>query len=253
MSEILSNPALLAIAFAIGLVAGVVKGAIGFALPTILVSGLSTFISPHAALAGVVVPALVTNVWQALRQGPRPALQSALKFRRVLAVGTLVLLASAQLVPLFSETGLLLIVSVPIILFSAIQLLGWRPAIAPSDTWAAYLAGVVFGLFSGLAALFAPALVFYLTAINTEKTEQMRVQGVVFSVAAGLFGAAHLFSGVLTPASFIFSTVLLVPCLVGMWIGFRLHDALDQKTFRMLTLIVLLVSGLNLLRMGLMG
>jgi uncharacterized membrane protein YfcA len=38
-----------------------------------------------------------------------------------------------------------------------------------------------------------------------------------------------------------------------MWIGGRLQDRIDQNGFRRLTLLVLLIAGLNLLRRALLG
>jgi uncharacterized membrane protein YfcA len=49
-----------------------------------------------------------------------------------------------------------------------------------------------------------------------------------------------------------FSILLVVPAVLGMWIGGRLHDRIDQRLFKQATLIVLLVAGLNLVRRGLM-
>jgi hypothetical protein len=44
------------------------------------------------------------------------------------------------------------------------------------------------------------------------------------------------------------SALLVLPSLIGMWVGFRLHDRLDPARFRRWTLVILAVSGLNLLR-----
>ena len=59
----------LAMAFGIALLAGTVKGMVGFAMPMILVSGLSLFLAPELALAGLILPTLVTSWMQAFRQG----------------------------------------------------------------------------------------------------------------------------------------------------------------------------------------
>ena len=58
------------VAFVVGvaLFAGLVKGVVGFAMPTILISGLTFVLAPEQALAALIVPTLVTNGWQALRQ-----------------------------------------------------------------------------------------------------------------------------------------------------------------------------------------
>ena len=88
----------LLVAFAIAALAGTVKGMVGFAMPMILVSGLSLFLPPDIALAGLILPTLVTNGMQALRQGAQAAWQSIYRFRIFLLVGLAFLLVSAQLV-----------------------------------------------------------------------------------------------------------------------------------------------------------
>src|SRR5262252_37281 len=50
-------------------VAGVVKGVIGLGLPTIAMGLLGALTTPNRAAAILVVPALVTNVWQ-MWEGP---------------------------------------------------------------------------------------------------------------------------------------------------------------------------------------
>ena len=47
-----------ALAAAITLMAGFVKGAVGFAMPMIMISGLGSFMAPELALAGLIVPTL---------------------------------------------------------------------------------------------------------------------------------------------------------------------------------------------------
>ena len=51
------------------LLAGFVKGAIGLGLPTVSIGLLGLLMAPAQAAAILVVPSLVTNVWQALAGG----------------------------------------------------------------------------------------------------------------------------------------------------------------------------------------
>ena len=85
----LGPPDLWLFAYAIALCAGVVKGVVGFAMPLILLSGLSTFVAPDIALACLIVPTLMTNTWQALRQGGAAAVASVVRFRVFLIAGGL--------------------------------------------------------------------------------------------------------------------------------------------------------------------
>ena len=244
---------LLVLALGVGLLGGIIKGVVGFALPVVIVSGLSAFLAPELALAGLVVPALVTNVWQALRQGPEAAVQSFAKIRFFLIIGGLAMFSFAQLVPRMSVSLLYLSLGVPIALFAVSQLAGWRPVISPTNRPAQATAGFISGAFGGLAGVFGPPLVIYLTAVNTPKTEQMRIQGVVFALGSLLFATAHMISGVVRFETLVFSAFIAAPAMIGTAIGFAIQDRVDQATFRKLTLLVLLLAGLNLIRRGLIG
>src|SRR5260363_116236 len=59
----MTDPLLIFIAFALTL-AGFVKGALGLGLPTISVGLLAIAMPPGRALAIVIVPAVITNIWQ---------------------------------------------------------------------------------------------------------------------------------------------------------------------------------------------
>ena len=54
----------LTIVVAVFVLAGVVKGVIGLGLPTIAMGLLSALMTPNQAAAILIVPALLTNVWQ---------------------------------------------------------------------------------------------------------------------------------------------------------------------------------------------
>lgn len=240
--------------FATGLafLAGVVKGVVGFAMPMMLMAGLSTMMSPDLALAGLILPTLVTNLWQALRQGPRAALASMRRYTVFLVTGGLVMLASAQLVPVLPPATLFLIIGVFITLYALATLLGrGLRAVAEGGVRGEAAMGALAGLFGGVSGIWGPPTVAMLTARDTEKREQMRVQGVIFALGSVVLLASHLGSGVLRVETLPLSLWLVVPALIGVWLGFWLQDRFDQATFRKATLWVLLIAGANLIRRGL--
>ena len=61
---LINDPTTLIIIFSVGLIAGIVKGIVGFALPMILISGLSILISIEQALASLILPTIFTNLIQ---------------------------------------------------------------------------------------------------------------------------------------------------------------------------------------------
>ena len=249
----LMSPEYLALAVLVAVVSGFVKGVVGFAMPTIFISALSSFLSPELALAGLILPTLITNGMQALRQGIGAAWASLKRFWVFLAVGGVMLVGSAQLVTLIPTRWLYVGIGVPVALFTGLQLLGWSPKLSGARKGVEVAVGAFAGFVGGLSGIWGPPTVLYLSAINTPKQEQMRIQGVVFGLGALLLFVAHLQSGVLRPETVPFSAALVLPAVLGIWLGFQVQDRIDQKRFRQITAWVLFLAGLNLIRRGLLG
>lgn len=246
-------PALIG-ALAIGYVAGMVKGAIGFAMPLIIISTVSLFMDPKLVVAGLILPILVSNMSQMLRQGIGAAIAAAREFWLFGVVLMVTIFVTAQFMRTIPEQHIFLFLGLSVAIISAIQLSGWKPLI-PQRFRAA--ASVVFGVFSGAMGGFAgtwgPPTVIYLLALNTPKAKQVTVQGVLFGLGGIPLFAGHVKSGILNAATLPFSVMMIVPVFLGMLTGFRIQDRIDQATFRKATLIVLMLAGINLIRRGLFG
>jgi uncharacterized membrane protein YfcA len=241
-----------AIAVMITLFAGFVKGTVGFAMPMVMISGLSSILPPEVALAGLILPTLVTNLYQALRDGVGAAASSVRHYWRFLT-GTLIFIAiSAQFATYIPQTVFLLLLGVPITLYAGLQLRGVSLAISlQHHNRAEWVLGVIAGLYGGVSGVWGPPLLVLLMSTSVARVEMMRVQGVVFLLGAIILLGAHLQSGVMTGPNFVFSAVLIVPALLGMAIGYRISDKLDQVRFRRYAHILLVLSGLNLIRRAL--
>ena len=244
-------PSELAICIGFAVLAGIVKGVVGFAMPMILISSMGSVIAPELALAGLILPTLVTNGMQALRQGTQAAIGSVKRFRVFLLVGLVMLLLSAQLVTVIPVSVMLAIIGLPITAFALAQILGWKGTL-PEGTQAGRSLEVAIAAFAGfiggMSGVWGPPTVAYLTALGTEKREQMRVQGVIYGLGAVALTFAHISSGVLNLTTALFSAILVVPAVLGMWMGGKVQDRIDQAAFKKATLFVLFVAGLNLLR-----
>ncbi|CUH78250.1 sulfite exporter TauE/SafE family protein [Tropicibacter naphthalenivorans] len=242
----------LALVMGIATLAGIVKGMVGFAMPMILISGLGSIVAPELALAALILPTVVTNGMQAMRQGRAAAWASVKRFRLFLGVALCALLVSAQLVAVLPQSVLLLMIGGPITLFAVLQLAGWQPHLksGPSRGLEAAIGGFA-GFIGGFSGVWGPPTVAYLTALRTEKAEQMRIQGVVYGLGAVALTLAHTGSGILNGRTVWLSLALIPPAVLGMWIGGQIQDRIDQTAFRRATLCVLLIAGLNLVRRGL--
>lgn len=250
----LISPTNLALIAAITIFAGFVKGAIGFAMPMILVSAYSAILPHQTGLAILILPTLTANMIQAFRQGARPALASARAYWRHILMVVVFLTISAQFVMAIPDRAMDLVLGVPVTVYSLWQLAGRSLEIPLRHRLRAeVILGAVGGLFGGISGIWGPPLIVYLVSIRTPKEESVRVQGVVYLIGSVVLLFAHLGSGVLNARTLPYSALACVPALLGMRLGFNLHDQLDPTQFRRLTLILLSVAGANLVRAGLFG
>jgi uncharacterized membrane protein YfcA len=238
-------------AFSIAL-GGFAKGVVGFALPLIALSLAGSFLPYEVAVALLIVPMLVSNLFQALRQGIGPALGSLGRFWRLNLILVATIALAAQLVVALPDRLLFGILGVAVTLFGASQLAGWRPRFDLRHQ-ARVEAGValVAGFFGGLSGIWGPPLVMYLLALELPKTEMVRAQSLSFLLGSAVLFLAHLHSGVLNPVTLPVSAWMTLPAMLAMFVGYRVHDRLDQRRFMTLTLAVLVLTGLNLLRRAL--
>lgn len=246
------TPAVLALCGAMVFAGGFVKGAVGFALPMVAVSGMASFLPAETAVAFAVLAILFTNVLQALRGGLGQAWMSLLKFWRLNLTLLITLYLSAQYATNLPNDVLLLLLGAMISFFGAVQLIGWRPYLEPAFACRIEpFVGIFSGFFGGFSGVWGPPILMFLLARGTPKAEQVRIQGVSFLVGSVVLTGAFLKSGALDPVTLPISAALIAPAALGLVLGFRVHDLLPQETFRKLTLAVLVVAGLNLLRRGL--
>ncbi len=241
-------------ACAVTLLGGFVKGAVGFAMPLIMISGMGILIDPRLVVAGIILPILFSNGWQIARSGLGPARAAVIEHWRYLLVVCVMILISAQFLTVISADAMFVILGVPVVVLCTVQLLGWAPVIPlrlrrPFE-WGA---GLMAGTLGGLAGTWGPPTVLYLLALETPRAKQMAVQGVIYGLGSVMLLLGHLQSGVLNAHTWQLSALLLVPAGIGMWIGFKLGDRFDQQAFRKVTLLVLILAGINLVRRGLMG
>lgn len=243
----------LAVALAVALFAGFVKGMVGFAMPMIMISALSSFMSPEMALAGLIVPTLVTNISQALRQGIAPAVETTRQYNLFLKAMVVGIAISAFGMKFLPTEALFLALGVPITIYAALQLSGRSLTFrVEHHAKAEVTLGAIGGLYGGFSGVWGPPMLVYLMSTGTPKLETVRALGVSFLLGAVVLLAVHVQTGVVTLWTFVFSCLLTVPAQLGMQVGYWAQDRLDQARFRWWAQVVLVVMGLNLIRRALM-
>ena len=248
------TPSVFAFALCVTLVAGFVKGAVGFAMPLIMISGMGIMIAPDLVVAGIVFPILISNGLQVARAGFGKAGEALRDHWLYVTLVCVMILIAAQFVRSIPPDLFFIVLGVPVVGLCFVQLIGWRPIIPlhmrrPFE----WVAGILSGTLGGLSGTWGPPTVLYLLALDTPRDRQMAVQGVIYGLGSVMLLLGHLQSGILNPQTWGFSASLVPAALIGLWVGFRLGDRFDQERFRKVTLLVLMIAGANLIRRGIMG
>ncbi|MBY8974923.1 sulfite exporter TauE/SafE family protein [Rhodobacteraceae bacterium NNCM2] len=234
------------------LLAGTIKGTVGIGLPTAAVGMMSQVIDPRAAIALVVVPSLVTNLWQIIRSGK--FVEAVRRYSRFLVcLVAMILIVSIAITSQVATDTLILVLGIVIVGFSVMSL-AWKPPFLPPrlDGRGQIVAGALAGTMGGMTAIWAPPMVIYLTARQVEKDEFVRATGVIIFTGTLPLLAGFLHSGLMTGSDMMVGAALTLPALAGFQIGERIRRRLNTDRFREAVLIIFLLLGLNLIRRAFM-
>jgi uncharacterized membrane protein YfcA len=228
---------------------GFAKGVVGFALPLVGLGVAGSFLPYEAAVGLLILPMLVSNLFQATRSGLGPALETLRRFWWLNLVMVVMIALSAQLVTALPDRLLFGVLGAAVCLFAVTQLAGWRLHFRPEHRWPVETGvGVIGGFFGGMSGIWGPPIVMYLFASGLPKRELVQAQSLSFLLGALVMVGAHLRSGVLNAVTLPMSAWLVLPTMLAMFAGYRVQDRLSQAWFRRITLIVLVLTGLSLLR-----
>jgi uncharacterized membrane protein YfcA len=228
------------------LLAGTVKGVIGLGLPTISLAILTVTLGLQPAMALLLMPSFVTNVWQAAVGGHARAIVKRTWPMLVLATATVWLGAGALTRIELSYLSALL--GVLVALYAAISLT--RPQITlpkTSERWAGPFAGAVNGILTGMTGSFVFPGVLYLQAIGLPRDALIQAMGIVFMASTVALAVSLGGRGLLAMDLAIASAAAVIPALIGMALGRKLRARMSEAVFRRVFFSGLLVLGLYIL------
>lgn len=228
------------------ILAGLIKGITGMGLPTVAIGLLSIFIPLPAAAALLVIPSLVTNVWQLFSGSSLLVI-----FKRFWLMMICVMLFTVAGVLLFMRvhsalSGIAL--GSALIIYAAYALLA--PIIVISkklETWLSPLIGAITGLVTGVTGVFVMPVVPYLQSLNLSKDDLIQALGLSFTLSTIALAIGLFLQGSFKFDQLSLSVLAIFPALLGMWIGQKIRDKISPQRFRQFFLIFLIVLGLELI------
>ena len=225
------------------LLAGFVKGVIGLGLPTVSMGLLAVSMPPSRALAIVIVPAIVTNVWQTF---VGPYLGDIIRRLWPLMVGTAlgIWLNADMLTGPYARYGTI-ILGLLLVIYAVIGLRKFTFSVARSnEKWIGGIVGLITGLVSAATGVQVLPSMPYLQAIGMEKDELVQALGVFFTVATLALAFNLTSAGLRTAATALPGVVALAASFAGMFIGQAIRSRLHPEAFRRWFLVAMIFLGL---------
>lgn len=232
------------------LAAGIVKGVTGMGLPTLAMGVLGALLSPLAAASLLIVPSMVTNLWQLLA-GPRAGALARRLWPMMVASMAGTLLAA----PLMAggTGGATTVLGLTLLAYALYTLFAPALQVSPvREPWLTPLVGLITGLIAGATGVFVIPAVPYLQALGLEKDELVQALGMSFTTSTIALAVGLASHHAWQADQLVLSTLAVIPALTGMWAGQVLRRAISPPTFRRWFLIMLVLLGTEMLLRGLL-
>ena len=247
MTDLLPHAPLIVGAF---ILAGLVKGVSGLGLPTVAMGLLGLSMPPAEAAGLLLVPSLVTNVWQLLA-GPR----FGALFRRLwgmmlgIVVGTV---AGSGLIAGTAGHSATAGLGGALALYGVVGLLKLRLRVpVAAEPWAGPVVGAATGLVTGATGVLVVPAVPYLGSLGLERDDLVQALGLSFTVSTLALATGLAWHGALSMGASGASLLAVAPALAGMMLGGYLRAWVRPETFRLCFFCGLLVLGGELVWRGL--
>jgi uncharacterized membrane protein YfcA len=227
------------------LLAGFIKGVIGLGLPTVSMGLLAVTMPPSQALAIVIAPAIVTNIWQTF---VGPYLRNIIIRLWPLMIGTAfgIWLNGDMLTGPYARYGTV-ILGILLAIYATISLRKFTCSVAPSnEKWIGGIVGVITGVISAATGVQVVPSMPFMQSIGMEKDELVQALGVYFTVATLALAFNLTTAGLLSAATALPGLIALVASFVGMFIGQALRARMEPDTFRRWFLIAMIFLGIYL-------
>jgi hypothetical protein len=240
----MSEPLLILIVVAF-LLAGFIKGALGMGLPTVAMGLLAVTMPPAQALAIVIVPAIVTNIWQTF---VGPYLRDIIRRLWPLMIGTVIgiWLNSGMLTGPYARFGPVVLGAL-LVIYAVLGLSKISFHVARSnEKWIGGIVGLVTGVVSATTGVQVLPSMPFMQAIGMEKDELVQALGVFFTVATVSLAFNLTATGLLNASTTLPAAIAMAAAFTGMFIGQAVRSRMQPEAFRKWFLVSMILLGIYL-------
>lgn len=233
------------VGFVIGVfaLAGMIKGTIGLGLPAVAMGLLTLFISPFQAATLLIVPSMVTNVWQLFAEGH--VLRLVRRFWSLL-IGIIVGSIWSVFPTLghgeFQSEALL---GGMLTLYGLYGLFAKNmPNLAPYEKYLSPVMGYLGGALTVATGVIVIPVVPFLQSLHLKRDDLVQSLGLAFTVSTlclAVFLQQNRIEAM--PFDYKMALIALFPALVGMWLGTKIRYRIPEQKFRKVFFCGLVIFG----------
>ena len=221
------------------------KGVIGLGMPTVSLALLLLGMGLPAAVQIMVVPTVVTNVWQALVGDGFGRLVR--RFRALLAATALGVWIGYVMLFRTHPKAMTAVLGVAIAVYALSSLFGFplMPRVR-RERVASPVVGLATGVLAGATGNISMPALAYLHRLGLPRNDLVQMLGILFTLGAATLGLMLAGHGDYSPTLLLVSALAVVPGVAGMFLGQRVRGKLSERAFRRALFSGLLLVGAHL-------
>lgn len=223
----------------------IIKGAVGIGMSMFSVPIIAFFLPPTTAMILLCVPVLITNILQMqIKKGI-----GSFRFLPMFIALILGIIIGCNLILEINLSLISQIIAISIIFAAIINLFGINikyinPNIEKKLT---IPLGLFSGIIGGLSSMYSPYILAYLVSINLEKEVLIRTMATMYFIGSIFIFPIWIYNGLGTFSDLIWSSLLLLPAILGQKIGTSIRSRISNENFKKIILYTLMIIGTSLL------
>lgn len=229
--------------FIVYLICGVIKGTIGFGMPTVSISLLVFFIDVKVIIALILIPTIIVNFYQLSRGGNFKKIFNETKF--FLFSSTIFIFPGSYLLNLINSQFIILFIALVLFINSILFLTNIKYTLSSyKSPLIQILIGSINGVIIGMTSIYTMPLIFLLQSLRYNKDTTVQFLGIAFflyPIAQLLsFTNLNLISLEIVKISFL----ALIPIFLGLYIGQKIRKKISESLFQKFFYYMLLMMSL---------
>ena len=239
---LIENLILIIIAVFIG---GIVKGSVGIGMSMFSVPIIAFILPPTKAMMLLCFPVVFTNFLQMdIKKGV-----GSLRFLPMFLALFIGLFIGGKLILNLSLNYISISIALVIIIFTSLNFFGinLKNLKQANEKMLSVIIGFFSGILGGLTTFYAPPIITFLISINLDKDFFIRTTATMYFFASIPLYTSMVYHGLGNYHDLIMSLTLVIPAIIGQFLGAKVRKKLSNEIFQKLVLIILIIIGLTLL------